>query len=358
MPKRKAPTNPSPPTTSQGAPPVLPPTVEEAYRRKCMELKQRSKEVEDVNDATKLRISRLKRQVDKLRVERSFLLEQLSKRTSTNVEDSEGSPSPPPTPKEKPLRIKRGHRKPSILQNFEANPVAGSTFINQNLATLSPSSDAFSHPVEHKDGHHKDLPSLRTNTGPTTNGASSAMAPQSPKKPQTAFEMYADTMRDELKSKQDKQEQQDDDDSPAASINVEEELATAWKNLTDDEKEVFHEREQVELEKHKKEKDEYEAEKEKEAEKEEEREAEKDKEEAAKKDTGDRQEEVSKEVEAGTEAESNSKSAAADKDVKTEPDADEDTGANPKTPVSSDPSKRAPQDEDVEMANEDTDQEQ
>jgi hypothetical protein len=32
-----------------------------------------------------------------MRLERAFLLEQLAKRTSTNVEDSEGSPSPPPT---------------------------------------------------------------------------------------------------------------------------------------------------------------------------------------------------------------------------------------------------------------------
>jgi hypothetical protein len=32
-----------------------------------------------------------------LRIERAFLLEQLAKRTSANVEDSDGSPSPPPT---------------------------------------------------------------------------------------------------------------------------------------------------------------------------------------------------------------------------------------------------------------------
>jgi hypothetical protein len=32
-----------------------------------------------------------------MRVERAFLLEQLAKRTSANVEDSDGSPSPPPT---------------------------------------------------------------------------------------------------------------------------------------------------------------------------------------------------------------------------------------------------------------------
>jgi hypothetical protein len=78
-------------------PPSLPPSVEEAYRRKCIQLKQRTKEVEDANDASRLRLTRLKRQVEKMRLERAFLLEQLSKRMSTNVEDSEGSPSPPPT---------------------------------------------------------------------------------------------------------------------------------------------------------------------------------------------------------------------------------------------------------------------
>lgn len=78
-------------------PPQLPPSVEEAYRRKCVELKRRNHQVEEANDAARVRIARIKRQVEKLRIERAFLLEQLTKRTSTNVEDSEGSPSPPPT---------------------------------------------------------------------------------------------------------------------------------------------------------------------------------------------------------------------------------------------------------------------
>jgi non-histone protein 10 len=77
--------------------PTLAPSVEEAYRRKCIQLKQRTREVEEANDAARLRLNRLKRQVEKLRLERAFLLEQLAKRTSTNVEDSDGSPSPPPT---------------------------------------------------------------------------------------------------------------------------------------------------------------------------------------------------------------------------------------------------------------------
>lgn len=78
-------------------PPSLPPTVEEAYRRKCIQLKERYKEIEDENDAYRLRLTRLKRQIQKTRLERAILLEQIAKRTSTNVEDSEGSPSPPPT---------------------------------------------------------------------------------------------------------------------------------------------------------------------------------------------------------------------------------------------------------------------
>jgi hypothetical protein len=82
---------------SASIPPPLPPTVEEAYRRKCVQLKHRTKEVENANDAAHLRLNRMKRQVEKMRLERAFLLEQLARRTSTNVEDSEGSPSPPPT---------------------------------------------------------------------------------------------------------------------------------------------------------------------------------------------------------------------------------------------------------------------
>lgn len=54
-------------------------------------------EVEEANDASRLRLVRMQRAIEKMRLERAFLLEQLAKRTSTNVEDSEGSPSPPPT---------------------------------------------------------------------------------------------------------------------------------------------------------------------------------------------------------------------------------------------------------------------
>jgi non-histone protein 10 len=78
-------------------PPPLAPSVEEAYRRKCIQLKARTKEVEESNDAARIRLGRMQRQIEKMRLERAILLEQLARRTSTNVEDSDGSPSPPPT---------------------------------------------------------------------------------------------------------------------------------------------------------------------------------------------------------------------------------------------------------------------
>ena len=99
----------SPPQVAAGpnsAP--LPPSVEEAYRRKCIELKRRMSEVEENNDAFRLRKVRLNRGIRKMRLERAYLLETLSKRMRKNGssvdgvsgfydEESEGSSEGPPT---------------------------------------------------------------------------------------------------------------------------------------------------------------------------------------------------------------------------------------------------------------------
>ncbi|KAI9893458.1 MAG: hypothetical protein M1814_006755 [Vezdaea aestivalis] len=110
-----------PPT---GVPPPLPPSVETAYRNKCSDLYKRMSEVTASNDEYRMRKLRLKRGILKLRLERAFLLEQLDKRTSRNVEDSDGSDSGVATPQEKPLRIKRGHRRPSLMNQIRSNSAA------------------------------------------------------------------------------------------------------------------------------------------------------------------------------------------------------------------------------------------
>ncbi|KAF2821396.1 hypothetical protein CC86DRAFT_459054 [Ophiobolus disseminans] len=87
----------------------LPPSVETAYYRKCIDIRRRITDIEDSNDSTRQRILRLNRGVQKMRLERAFLLEQLNKHMEYNIDDSDRSSSPPPTPTDKPLRSKRGH---------------------------------------------------------------------------------------------------------------------------------------------------------------------------------------------------------------------------------------------------------
>lgn len=99
---------PRPSAVTGSIPPTLPPSVETAYRNKCIDLKRRMNEVEESNDAYRLRKVRLMRGIRKMRLERAFLLETLGKRMRKNGhgvnglngtydEDSEGSSDGPPT---------------------------------------------------------------------------------------------------------------------------------------------------------------------------------------------------------------------------------------------------------------------
>ncbi|KAH7063777.1 hypothetical protein FB567DRAFT_154804 [Paraphoma chrysanthemicola] len=104
----------------------LPPSVEAAYYRKCIDLRRRINNIEESNDSTRQRILRLNRGVQKMRLERAFLLEQLNKHMEYNIDDSDRSSSPPPTPTDKPLRSKRSHnRKGTPPPAAQGGSVAG-----------------------------------------------------------------------------------------------------------------------------------------------------------------------------------------------------------------------------------------
>lgn len=75
----------------------LPPSVETAYYRKCIELKRRINEIEDSNDSLRVRKIRTERAILKMRLERCFLLEKIAQTMKENPDDSDQSNSPPPT---------------------------------------------------------------------------------------------------------------------------------------------------------------------------------------------------------------------------------------------------------------------
>ncbi|KAI9762960.1 MAG: hypothetical protein M4579_000023 [Chaenotheca gracillima] len=172
--------------TSTPAP--LPPSVEREYRQKCIELRRRMVEVEESNDVYRLRKVRLNRGIMKLRLERAFLLEQLAMRTSRNVEDSEGSPSPPPTPKEKPLRSKRGHRRPEAANN-SAGDGAPASPTNSNSVPPNTENNG------HADNPPPSSPPPPRRSRPTQ---SSGSRRSTPRRPNSAYEMFARDTRPEL----------------------------------------------------------------------------------------------------------------------------------------------------------------
>ncbi|KHJ36345.1 putative hmg box protein [Erysiphe necator] len=228
----------APPTGT--IPPELPPSVEEAYRAKCIQLKQRLNEIEEANDGARARISRINRGIQKSRLERAFLLEQLAKRTSTHVEDSEGSPSPPPTPKEKPLRTKRGHRKPEFMNPEVSESRSANIVSTQGPATVSPSSDAFSHthpeslqnatPQAHSQLSKRQLSNNDTST-PTISRKRERASSQN-KSIKGAFEIYCNETRSFFASENRKE-------ISDGSFNLEAALVRSWGNLETSQKNEY-----------------------------------------------------------------------------------------------------------------------
>ena len=77
---------------------IVPP-VQDKYKKKLKDLKRRNREIEEENDRLVLKISRARKDVERLRAERSFLFqkldefERLSKGEDGSVQDYEGSSS-------------------------------------------------------------------------------------------------------------------------------------------------------------------------------------------------------------------------------------------------------------------------
>jgi hypothetical protein len=75
-------------------PPANPPSVEIAYKRKCISLKKRLSEVEAENEIMRTRNRRGKQYIQKMRLETCMLLERLAKVTGMADEAKAGAANP------------------------------------------------------------------------------------------------------------------------------------------------------------------------------------------------------------------------------------------------------------------------
>lgn len=76
--------------TTAGVPPPNPPSVEAAYKRKCIALKKRLNEIEAENEMMRVRNQRGLKYVQKMRLESCILLERLAKVTGMQDEAQAG----------------------------------------------------------------------------------------------------------------------------------------------------------------------------------------------------------------------------------------------------------------------------
>ncbi|WEW57079.1 hypothetical protein PRK78_002539 [Emydomyces testavorans] len=175
----------APPQESSGpsnAPPPNPPSIEAAYKRKCIDLKKRLQEVEAHNDALRLRNERGRRYIQKMRLEGSILLERLALLTGMTDEsgpnpemraramafmnelgDADEVPSErpsgsrrahdegdylddesvgseddkPPTPEERPVRSKKNRKTEDHVKNHGAGD-SNIDSVSSTLPTLLP----------------------------------------------------------------------------------------------------------------------------------------------------------------------------------------------------------------------------
>lgn len=68
------------------------------YKKKCRDLKRRIGEIETSNESLVTKLARTKRFIQRVRLERAFLLEKLEENAPRRLGGSEGSPSPPASP--------------------------------------------------------------------------------------------------------------------------------------------------------------------------------------------------------------------------------------------------------------------
>lgn len=82
------------PTKPTSLPSTNPPSVEVAYKRKCIALKKRLSDVEDENELMRVRNKRGWQYIQKMRLESCILLERLAESTDMANEQDELMPDP------------------------------------------------------------------------------------------------------------------------------------------------------------------------------------------------------------------------------------------------------------------------
>ncbi|KAK9451341.1 uncharacterized protein V1518DRAFT_408298 [Limtongia smithiae] len=213
------------------APPSIPQSEEIKYKQKCKDLKRRIREIEDDNGVLTLRLARSKRAVQRMRLERALLLEKLEERTFLKVDDSEGSPSPPPSPP----RIHKHRRR---LSDVSMSP-SGDSGATGGFTAFSNAGNAISSNIS---AGGKGVQGSSTSGAAPAGASSSSSAskkkpvvardPNAPKRPQNAYIIFCDHEKERVRAQLEQGHSEPFDLTRA--------MAEAWRDLGDEGRKPFY----------------------------------------------------------------------------------------------------------------------
>lgn len=198
--------------------------TETKYKQKCRDLRKRIREIEEHNELVGVSITRTKRDIKRLRLERSLLLEKLEERTSLKVDDSDGTPSPPSSPvlhpagSEVAIKKSAGESGTSATEEHGSpSPAARKVVAKKPVNGRESEGLADGDDEEHTEGPstpvpHKKRPPPRD--------------PNLPKRPQNAYIIFCEMQKEAVKK-------QIEQAHPGAPFDLTKAMAEKWHDLPD-----------------------------------------------------------------------------------------------------------------------------
>lgn len=198
-----------------------------------MELRKRIHEIEQHNELMGLSISRTKRDIKRLRLERSLLLEKLEERTVLKVDDSDGSPSPPSLQSDAAALKRPGSNAGSPRKRKPSEQDSGA---HTHTPSKKHSSFARQGSGETADmemnGFDEDEDAPASNTTARSK-RSQPRDPSLPKRPQNAYIIFCDLEKERVK-------REVEEANSGHPFDLTKAMAEKWHELADPERQRFY----------------------------------------------------------------------------------------------------------------------
>lgn len=201
------------------------------YKKKCRDLKRRIGEIETSNESLVTKLARTKRFIQRVRLQRAFLLEKLEENAPRRLGGSEGSPSPPASPSLEAYSLE------TLLGHKDNMGSPGSRRSNSPSSRQhSPSHDGFGNSYEGTNGgSSKGRASDRLSPAPASSTQSKKKRepkdPNAPKRPKNAFLLFCEIERDSVRAAADQ--------GNGETVDIARELGKVWAEMNEESRKPY-----------------------------------------------------------------------------------------------------------------------